>query len=144
MQDQRDYAEEASNARILATGDGEESNALDFSAHYTVRGQSGVAWRLLGYAKEMTEESWTKNCDDPAHVFDYDAADYDEDDYDTHGPECHLFNEAEEVDDTSRVKAVMVGDDRPEIIDVDDLVLIPEDGYCRDCGQTGCTSNVYD
>ena len=113
---------------------------LDFSAHYTVRGQSGVAWRLLGYARTRTEESWTLACEDPAHKYNI----CDADDPECHRPDCYVYNEPEEVDDTSKVRAAMVGDDRPEIIDVDDLQLIPEDGYCRDCGQTGCISNVYE
>lgn len=45
--------------------------------------------------------------------------------------------------DTSMVLAVMVGDDREHLIDPDDLTLIPEDGFCRDCGQVGCGHNTY-
>ena len=56
---------------------------------------------------------------------------------------CYLYNEPELVPDFTRVRAVMVGDDREHIVDVSDLTVIPEDGYCRDCGQTGCTSNIY-
>jgi hypothetical protein len=101
---------------------------IDLDAHYTVRGSSGVAWYLLGYAKERTEERCVLDCDD--------SHDHDE--------LCYYPQESEEVDDTSRVRAIMVGDDRIEIIDVDDLVLIEEDEFCRDCGQTGCTSNTYE
>ncbi len=116
---------------------------VDFSAHYTVERFPGVAWRLLGYVTEWTEESWSLACDDPAHVYEYTEDYYEpEDQADTHGPECYLYNEPEEVDDTTRVQAVMVGNDRVAFIDVDDLVLLPESGFCRDCGQVGCTSNV--
>lgn len=41
------------------------------------------------------------------------------------------------------VRAVMVGDDRVHIVGVDELTIIPEDGFCRECGQTGCGHNVY-
>lgn len=40
--------------------------------------------------------------------------------------------------DTSMVRAVMVGDDREHIIDVDDLRPIGDDEYCSCCGQIGC------
>jgi hypothetical protein len=46
---------------------------------------------------------------------------------------------ADAEDDTSMVRAVMVGDDREHVIDVDDLERISEDDYCHSCGQIGCT-----
>ena len=39
---------------------------------------------------------------------------------------------------TGRVLAVMVGDDRVESFDPDELVLIGELEYCAVCGQIGC------
>lgn len=36
------------------------------------------------------------------------------------------------------VRAVMVGDDRIHLIDVDDLEAIDPDSYCPECGQIGC------
>lgn len=42
------------------------------------------------------------------------------------------------VDDESRVRAVMVGDDREHVVDVEDLTVIGEDDYCSGCGQIGC------
>lgn len=48
-----------------------------------------------------------------------------------------------EEDDRSRVRAVMVGDDRVEIIDVDDLRVIGEEDFCRGCGQVGCGCEVW-
>jgi hypothetical protein len=130
----------------LGTGKGyqvTDSDApVDFSAHYTVRSQPGVAWRVLRYATEWTEESWTLACDDPAHRYDYDES--SPDDPDSHGLTCYVYSEAEEIDNPSKVLAVMVGDDREEVIDTDDLELIPEDGFCRSCGQTGCACNVHE
>jgi hypothetical protein len=40
-------------------------------------------------------------------------------------------------DDT--VWAVMVGDDRRHLIDVEELTLLDPLGYCAECGQVGCT-----
>jgi len=40
--------------------------------------------------------------------------------------------------DEDYVIAVMVGDDREWTIDVDDLIPLDEDGFCRECGQVGC------
>lgn len=48
-----------------------------------------------------------------------------------------------ETVDTSMVLMVMVGDDAEHLTDPDDLTLIPEDGFCRECGQIGCGHNVY-
>ncbi len=46
--------------------------------------------------------------------------------------------DSEEIEDRSQVVAVMVGDDRKHIIDVDDLIVIDDDEYCGSCGQIGC------
>ena len=40
--------------------------------------------------------------------------------------------------DTGMVRAVMVGDDREHIIDVDDLTVLDDDDYCPGCGQIDC------
>ncbi len=44
---------------------------------------------------------------------------------------------------TGRVLAHMIGDDRAESFDPEDLEPIADDAYCRDCGQIGCGHNVY-
>ena len=44
---------------------------------------------------------------------------------------------------TGRIEMVMVGDDRVFAFDPEDVHELPDDAYCRDCGQIGCTSNVY-
>ncbi len=36
------------------------------------------------------------------------------------------------------VVAIMVGDDREFIIDIDDLTLLDDKDYCYVCGQVGC------
>lgn len=38
-----------------------------------------------------------------------------------------------------RVRVVMVGDDKVHVVDKDDCTEIPEDDYCHECGQIGCT-----
>jgi hypothetical protein len=111
-----------------------DAPALDFGARYTVDGHRGIAFYLTGYATEWTEESWEVACDNPAHVWNL----CDESDDECHDPWCYLYNEPEEVERTDMVRAVMVGDDREHIVDVDDLTEISEEDYCPGCGQVGC------
>jgi hypothetical protein len=118
-------------------------NGVDFDARYAVADMPGVAFWLHGWAMETTEESWTLACDDPAHVYEPDSDDEPESD-DTHNGACYLYSEPETAADTTRVRAVMVGDDHEHIVDVSDLTALPDDGYCRECGQTGCTAVRYE
>jgi hypothetical protein len=37
---------------------------IDFDARYSVDGYRGIAFYLVGYATEWTEESWELICDD--------------------------------------------------------------------------------
>jgi len=46
--------------------------------------------------------------------------------------------EYEEVVDTTRVRAVMVGDDSVWEFDAGDLVKLDDEDYCSCCGQIGC------
>ena len=45
--------------------------------------------------------------------------------------------------ETGMARMVMVGDDRVHIVDPEDISEIPEDSFCRSCGQIGCGCNVY-
>lgn len=45
-----------------------------------------------------------------------------------------------EEEDRDYVRAVMVGDDEVHEVDVDDLTPLPEDEFCSECGQVGCTA----
>ena len=65
---------------------------IDFDARYTVAGMRGVAFYLLGYAKEWTQERWELICDEPD--CDHDSA------------VCYLYDEPEEIDSTDMVRAV--------------------------------------
>ncbi len=106
----------------------ETATDIDFQAHYTVAGSAGIAYYLLGYATETTEESW-----------EYIGGPDD----DTEDESNYLYNEPEEVEDRQRVRAVMVGDDRVFEVDVEDLTLLGEEDFCRGCGQVGCGCEVW-
>ena len=45
---------------------------------------------------------------------------------------------------TGRVVTVMIGDDRPECCDPEDVEPIAREDYCGICGQMGCTHDGYD
>lgn len=45
---------------------------------------------------------------------------------------------------TGRIRMVMVGDDSVFAFDPDDIHAIPEDDYCAECGQVGCTADGRD
>lgn len=94
-------------------------DGIDFDERYTIAGRPGVAWKLWGWALQWEPTT---------------SLDVDED-----GNEVEVdFGEGEWVADGRFVLACMVGDDRYESIDRDDLILLAEDGYCLECGQTGC------
>ena len=99
---------------------------IDFSANYRIAGYGGIAWYLRSYAKQYTEESW----------------EYIEGDPDDQG--SYMYNEPEEIEDRSRVIAVMVGDDREFEVDIEDITLLPREDFCGQCGQIGCTHDGYD
>ena len=42
---------------------------------------------------------------------------------------------------TGNVIVVMIGDDRKFSADPDDLTPIPDEDYCAECGQIGCTAD---
>lgn len=42
------------------------------------------------------------------------------------------------------MRVVMVGDDKVHIVDKDDCTEIPEEDYCHECGQIGCTHDGLD
>lgn len=90
---------------------------LDFNARYTVDGCRGIAFYLRGYATRTVEEEYVEDGPDGEPIY---------------------FYEFEEIEDTSMVRAIMVGDDREHIVDVADLTVIAEDDYCPECGQIGC------
>lgn len=104
------------------------TDALDLSGAFTVAGHGGIAWRVIGYAKEWTEEEWTF-IGGPGEEEDEDA---------------YAYSEPELVEDPSRVRAVMVGDDSVWTFDVEDLTPLAREDYCGVCGQVGCAHDGYD
>ena len=100
-------------------------NGIDFDAHYKVSGYSGIAFYLLGW-KAVYEPIMCYALDDDGKEIEIESG------------------ESELVPDTSTVVAVMVGDDRRHAVDVTDLQVISESGFCRSCGQIGCHCNVYE
>jgi len=96
---------------------------IDFGARYQVKGYKGVAFRIVRFSTYMTEETYTLDCDnyDELHVHDY---------------SCGMTTDEEEVEDTSIVVGVMVGDDHEMLIDVEDLTKLGEEDYCTGCGAT--------
>jgi hypothetical protein len=99
-------------------------DGIDFDARYTVRGQSGIAYWLLGWEAEQRPMICFGEDEDGTEV------------------EIEDWSETELVRSGDNVVAVMVGDDRRWVIDKDDLTLISEDDYCHECGQVGCCANV--
>lgn len=104
---------------------------IDMDARYSVAGYRGIAFWLKDYATTKEYEGDVLVCDDE---------------------ECdHMLSEMcwAEGDwslgtDYEHVIAVMVGDDREHIVDVDDLTPIAREDYCGICGQVGCTHDGYD
>lgn len=87
-----------------------------------VRGFSGVACTYLGPGKR-----W-----EPTMIF----VENDE------GEECEIedpYGEGEWVDDDSRARVRMVGDDHVYTVDPDDCSPLTA-GYCLECGQIGCNA----
>lgn len=107
------------------------ADELDFSARYRVDGRPGVAFRIVRHPL-VRPECW-------GH-----------DDGDNGQPSSLGIGETWYCDgtcqqwepDESRVVAVMVGDDREHVIDVDDLTELDDDAYCSECGQIGCTHGI--
>lgn len=96
---------------------------FDTDARYSVDGHGGIAFYVVGWDTETTEETWTfiGGPDD-----------------DTDDEENYVYDEPEEIENRERVRAIMVGDDREWTFDVEDLTPISEDDYCPECGQIGC------
>ena len=99
---------------------------IDTDGRYKVLNHGGVAWRVLGPSKVWTEESWEIVCE--------------ENDCDHDSDMCYVYNEPEKEDDPFMVDCVMVGDDEVWSFYTDDLTMISDEEYCRECGQIGCTA----
>lgn len=61
------------------------------------------------------------------------------------GPvELYDLEANETIEDSGRVRVVMVGDDREQVVFREDLRHVDEAGYCSGCGQIGCTHDGRD
>ena len=49
----------------------------------------------------------------------------------------------DQTENSEQAVMMMVGDDRQFTFDMDEIHAIPDDSFCRDCGQIGCGCNVY-
>lgn len=111
----------------------DDFGTLDKDARYTVAGYDGIAFYLLGFKTEWTEPECLGH---PAE------------DCGPEGEHCSIgdvlycdgsCDPPEEFANSDWVVAVMVGDDREHLVEVNDLTLIGENDYCHECGQLGCT-----
>ena len=104
--------------------------AIDFDAYYRVEGWGGIACHLVGYAKTTREPEAELVCEDEdcEHEEFY----------------CWSMPDPFEEDDTSFVRAIMVGDDTVHLIDVEDLRPLAREEFCGECGQIGCTHDGLD
>jgi hypothetical protein len=81
-------------------------------------------------------------------VHDRELGDYAFDLDEDHAPIPEEYEEetgeGEWIDDPDhrQVRAVMVGDDREHIVDIEDLTVITD--YCRGCGQIDCHGDFRD
>lgn len=101
---------------------------VDFEQFYTVKGWGGIAFWLKGWATDTREvEDWS--CGDAQHF---------------HDDDCEVQWDIESYDRDDAVMGVMVGDDMPHWIDVDDLIPLAREDFCGECGQVGCTHDGYD
>ena len=98
---------------------------MDFNGHYTVKDWGkGIAFYVIGH---------------PATVAECQGHPDDGEFYGPIGETFYCDGSCEVPEpDKDRVIAVMVGDDREHIVDVDDLVPLSEDAFCPGCGQVGC------
>ena len=101
------------------------TTTVNLNGRFTVDGYRGVAFYLLDYAIEEVYEGDLLLCPDEDCDHQLSAM-------------CWAEGDTTIVKSDHMVRAVMVGDDREFIVDVDDLTEIPDDSYCPGCGQIGC------
>lgn len=97
-----------------------DSATLDDGIAYRLDGQPGIAFRVLGPALV-----W-----EPATTLAVGPNGEEE--------EVEMPGEGDWTDDPDRVRVVMLGDDREQVVDVADLTPLAEGDYCNGCGQIGC------
>jgi hypothetical protein len=129
------HPEETSvRGNALASGDNAEDRKggimMEKGKHYRVAGWSaGVAWYFFGYPKvweEITSMEYDPDLDREVEI---------------HTGEGEWVDGWEE---RGEAIMIMVGDDQKFTVSIEDCTEISDLEFCRDCGQIGCTSNVYE
>lgn len=98
---------------------------VDFTKTYRVEGYGGIAFRVLSYVQEWTEDEYVLVCTDEDCAHDTES--------------CYAYERGTPTENLERVNVVMVGDDTIHNIGVDELQPLAEDAYCVECGQVGCS-----
>lgn len=116
------FDEDGAYCSNCGSSSSEQQPGLDLTARYAVDGYPGIAFYLRGYVRTPLVDDET-------------------------GEELRVWmgelDDAYDID-RSQVRAVMVGDDREHLVDVDDLTPLDELGYCAVCGQIGCEHDGRD
>lgn len=99
-----------------------DTEKLDFSKRYAVQSYPGIAFRIQRYLEEPHFDEFLV-CDDEDCWHEFET--------------CYVVDSYTDIN-YGMVVAIMVGDDREHIIDVDELTPIEDDDYCGGCGQIGC------
>lgn len=111
---------------------------------YAVKGFEGIACQVYGWETEPVQVIGCTGCDfmgiEREHGGGYTV--------EPHSPECPddaetIYSDEPEYERTGNLIIVMVGDDQKHSVDPSDVSLIPDDSFCRECGQIGCGHNVY-
>ena len=120
----------------------EYEEADEYGERYAVAGSPGVAWWVLGWEVAPVEVEDRQEC------WDCDGTGEDGADEDGYPLDCRtcdgtgtVYEYRSELERTGMLLAVMVGDDRPERVDPDDLVPLADEEYCAECGQVGCCAD---
>lgn len=102
------------------------ADTINFDARYRVDGRDGIAWRVVRYATKEEYEGDVIVCTDEEcdHALSY---------------MCWGDGDTSIVTDLDWVYAIMVGDDREQLIEVETLTEIADEDYCHECGAIGCT-----
>lgn len=98
---------------------------LDRSLHYRHPDFRGVA---LSFSKYGTD--WSDY--EPELVCEETGCEHTDD-------SCWLVDEPEPQEDRAWAYVVMVGDDTEHLVQTHDLTVLPEEAFCLECGQIGCT-----
>jgi hypothetical protein len=109
-------------------------HAIKVGDSVTVPRSNGVAWRFWGHPvkREYSEPYWesvVEECD----CFDKAECNRKNHGYWVEDPEGYESVEAD------KAVVVMVGDDQRLTYDMEDLTPLPDEAFCGECGQIGCT-----